>query len=188
MHKITHPLSALMALALALIACSVFVGGPELPAAPVTADPAALDSLQAELESAATDSLTTGKLELQFTQEQINAFVASFLAQRDPPILVDPQVVLGEQEMTLFGRAESGMLQANASLSMQFSVDADGKPEVHIGQAELGPMPMPDPLKQAVASAIDEAFTGSIGPAAIGFRLETIDISAGVMRITGRVK
>jgi hypothetical protein len=35
---------------------------------------------------------------------------------------------------------------------------------------------------------LQEALTGQLGPAAIGFRLESIDISDGVLTVTGRTK
>jgi hypothetical protein len=35
---------------------------------------------------------------------------------------------------------------------------------------------------------IDEAFTGALGPAASGLRIESINIANGVMTLTGRLK
>lgn len=188
MHTTIHPATALVALVLASLACSIFVGGPDLPTPSGVEASESLDSLDTELERAATESLTTGTLEVQFTQEQLTAYVANLLANQSPPLLSDPQVVLGDQELTIYGHAKSGILEANASITTAFSVDEAGKPIVRISHAELGPIPMPDALKDGIAAAIDEALTGAIGPAAIGFRLESIDISGGIMKITGRVR
>jgi hypothetical protein len=49
-------------------------------------------------------------------------------------------------------------------------------------------MPVPVGLKDTVTATIQEAYTGAIGPAAIGFRLESITIANGTMTITGRTK
>jgi hypothetical protein len=39
-----------------------------------------------------------------------------------------------------------------------------------------------------MTAVITEAFTGSLGPVATGFRLESIDIANGLMTVTGRIK
>ena len=170
------------------LACSVFVGGPELPATQPTSFDDPLDGLQAQIAQAAAESLSTGTLTLRLSEQQISAFVASRLAVQDPPLLADPQVVLGDQKMILFGRGRLGILEANLAVTTEFDVDSAGLPEIRITDAQLGPFPMPRVLQDAIASALDEALTGSLGPAAIGFRLESIDISDGIMTVTGRVR
>jgi hypothetical protein len=49
-------------------------------------------------------------------------------------------------------------------------------------------MPVPIGLKDTVTAAIQEAYTGAIGPAVIGFRLESITVANGTMTIVGRTK
>lgn len=181
-------LLAFLAVAIASLSCSIFVGGPDLPTPQPNPPADALPTLEGQIERAVIDSLNTGTFSLQLTQEQLTAYVASRLSTQDPPLLTDPQVVLGDQRMVIYGRAVSGMLEANVSFSVAFSVNSAGHPEIHVTDAHLGPLPMPQSLQDAIASALDEALTGSVGPAALGFRLESIDISGGLMTITGRVR
>jgi hypothetical protein len=49
-------------------------------------------------------------------------------------------------------------------------------------------MPMPTALRDAIAAALNEALTGAIGPVALGFRLESIDIVDGTLTLTGRLR
>ena len=134
------------------------------------------------------ESAGTGNLRLEITQEQMTAYVTSRLSSQNPPILTDPQVVLSDQRMIVYGKARSGMFEANMAVTALFSVDADGKPQIAITQAEIGPLPMPQSLRDGMAAAVDEALTGYFGPAAIGFQLEGIEIREGVMTITGRLR
>jgi hypothetical protein len=53
---------------------------------------------------------------------------------------------------------------------------------------DFGPFPAPEGLNSTVSAFVQEAFTGALGPAAIGFRLETVTIADGVMTLTGRIK
>jgi len=59
---------------------------------------------------------------------------------------------------------------------------------MQIVSADFGPVPAPEGINNAVSAIIDEAFTGSFGPVAVGFRLETITIADGIMTLTGRIK
>ncbi|MFH1186030.1 MAG: LmeA family phospholipid-binding protein [Chloroflexota bacterium] len=180
--------AGILALAVATLACSVFVGGPSFPDPPIPNSPEALQSLQADLEKAVFESLTEGTLRLTITQEQLTAYLASRLSMQDPPLITEPQVVLGEQEMVVYGRARAGIFEANLAVTAQFAIDQSGQPEFRISDAELGPLPMPQALRDSIAAAVDEALTGYIGPVAIGFRLESIEISSGIMTITGRLR
>ncbi len=182
------PVIPLFVIAVVSFACSIFLGGPDLPPSPPGSSAAPLQEMQAQIAQAVTDSLSSGTLTLHLSQDQLSAYVAAKMASPDRAFLTHPQVVLGDQRMVLFGQARSGIMEANASVTTEFSVDSGGLPRVLVTDAQLGPLPMPRALQDAIASALNEALTGSIGPAAIGFRLESIDISDGVMTITGRVR
>jgi hypothetical protein len=43
-------------------------------------------------------------------------------------------------------------------------------------------------LNDAISVFVAQALTGPLGPAATGFRLESVSIADGVMTVTGRVK
>ena len=90
--------------------------------------------------------------------------------------------------MQIFGKAQQGMFNANVSVTMNVSVDDQGKPKIEITQADFGPLPTPQGLNDAVSTMVQEAFTGSLGPVATGFRLESITIADGVMTVMGRTK
>ena len=173
---------------MASLACSVFIGGPKLPDPPIVGSPDAFQTLQADIQQAMAASLTDGTLRLSITQEQLTAFLAARLAAQDDSVITNPQVALGEQEMTIYGRTRIWIFEANLAFAAQFSIDQGGQPKITVSHAELGPLPMPRALQDTIAATIDEALTGYFGPVAIGFRLESIDIASGVMMISGRLR
>ena len=178
----------LLAIASATLACSIFVGGPALPDPPVAAPPDAFQALQAQIETAVFNSLTDGVLRLSITQEQLTAFLVARLSNQAQSRITDPQVELRNGEMIIYGRARSWIFEANMAVTTIFTIDEDGRPEILISHAELGPMPMPTALRDAIAAALDEALTGAVGPVALGFRLESIEIADGNMTVTGRLR
>jgi hypothetical protein len=181
-------IAAALAATFASISCSIFIGGPsyEIPTAVVSPEPA--NSVPTELQGAQTVAADTGTLTLQVSEAQLTSYVAARLGELTDPIITDPQVLLRDGQLTMYGTARSGLLIANIRLSMRVSADENGQPRIQITQTDFGPLPLPTGLNDAVSAMVQEALTGTLGPAAIGFRLETITVGDGVMTLTGRVK
>lgn len=186
----------LTTLILASLACTVFVGGPDtsdLPAIPVS--PEAEQSLKDEMKRAFEAGAATGAVTLNITETQITSYLY-YRMQSDPslqqtdsqPLITDPQVYLRDGQMKIYGKTQQGMFAANIGIIINVGIDANGLPKIEIASADFGPFPAPDGLKEALTAAIQEAYTGAIGPAATGLRIETINIADGTMTITGRIK
>ena len=181
-------LLVLTALLLATLACSIFVGGPEYPEGAIPVSAEAVQSLQTQIEAAVLAGAQTGKLTLQITQEQITSYIAFKMAAQPNPAFYDPQVYLWDGQMKIYGKVERGYLNANILVTLDVGVDELSQPKIEIATADFGPFPAPDGLKQSMTAVITEAYTGSLGPIATGFRLESIEIANGLMTVTGRIK
>ena len=179
---------ALSTLAFATLACSIFIGGPAYPDAPIPVSTEAVQSLQDQVKQAIADGAQTGTVTLQITESQLTSYLAFKLDSQANPLITDPQVQLRNGQMQIFGKAQQGMFNANISITLTVSVDDQGKPKIAITQADFGPLPAPQGLNDAVSAAVEEAFTGSLGPVATGFRLESITIADGVMTVVGRTQ
>ena len=186
----------LTALVLASLACTVFVGGPDtssLPAIPISLE--AEQSLKDEMKRAFEAGAATGIVTLNITETQITSYLY-YRMQSDPslqqtdsqPLITDPQVYLRDGQMKIYGKTQQGMFAANIGIIINVGIDANGLPKIEIASADFGPFPAPDGLKEALTAAIQEAYTGAIGPAATGLRIEKINIADGTMTITGRIK
>ncbi len=195
-NKYALPLFLLILLVTSL-ACTVFVGGPDysnLPVIPVSAE--AAQSLKDEMKSAFEAGASTGVVTLNITETQITSYLALRM-QSDPslqqsdkktPLITDPQVYLRDGQMKIYGKTQQGMFTANIGIIINVGIDETGQPKIEITSADFGPFPAPDGLKEALTAMIKEAYTGAIGPAATGLRIETINIADGLMTISGRIK
>ena len=200
----TAILLLILPLALAALACTIFVGGPDYPKTPVPVSTEAVGSLDDQFHAAETAAADSGTLTLTINESQVTSLVANKLdEQTDPstgsqrpdvpaggqaPFITDPQVYLRDGQIQIYGKAVQGNLQANVRIILSATLDANGKPVISVVSADFGPLPAPEGLNNAISKMVDEAFTGAIGPAAIGFRLESLTIADGVMTLTGRVK
>lgn len=179
----------IVTLLLASLACSISAGGPDYPeqTVPVSSDEAL--NMQNIIEQALISGAETGVITVQLTEAQLTSFIAQKLAQQPNPPFTDPQILLRNGQMLMYGKITRGWFTANMLITMSVTIDpGTGAPKIEITSADFGPFPAPAGINQALSAMIDEAFTGSFGPVAVGFRLENIAISDGVMTITGRIK
>ena len=182
-------------LLLASLACTVFVGGPDYsdrPSIPVSIE--AAESLKNEIRRAFNAGLESGEVVIFITEPQITSVLAlrlqtdQSLQQNSQPLITDPQVYLRDGQMQIFGKTQQGMFAANIGIIVAVSVDENNEPKIDVISADFGPFPAPDGIKDAVASLVQEAYTGSIGPVATGLRVQSITIADGIMIVAGRIR
>jgi hypothetical protein len=179
----------LIVLLLTSLACTIFVGGPEYSAqtVPVSTDEA--QSMQTQIEQALIAGAETGVVTFQITESQLTSYMMLKMQEQTNPPFTEPQVLLRNGQMQMYGKIDRGMFAANMLITMNINIDpTSGMPKIEIASADFGPFPAPEGLNTAISAVIDEAFTGTLGPVAIGFRLESITIADGIMTMTGRIK
>ena len=181
-------LLSLVVLALIPLACTIFVGGPQYPAASIPVSTEAVGNLDQMLQVAQTAAAQSGTLTLSINETQLTSLLAMKLDSQPDPFIQNPQVYLNNGEIQVFGRATKGNLQANVRIVLTTSIDSEGQPVITVTSADFGPFPAPQGLNNTVSAFIDQAFTGVFGPAATGLRLESINIANGIMTLTARVK
>src|SRR5689334_12507471 len=171
------------------LACSIFIGGPDYPAQTITPSADEVATMQAQIQQAFTDGAQSGVVTFQITEAQLTSYLALKLQQQTDPPFTDPQILLRNGQMQMYGKVKQGYFNANMLITMNVGVDpATGLPSITIASADFGPVDAPEGVTNAISAIIAEAFTGSFGPAATGIRIETITIADGVMTLTGRIK
>lgn len=176
-------------LLLASLACSVFVGGPDYPEQTVPVSPDEYLTMQAQIEQALVAGAESGIVTIQITESQLTSYFAAKMQQQENPPFTEPQILLRNGQMQMYGKVTTGMLTANMLITMNVGIDpVTGQPVISIASADFGPVPAPEGINNAISAIIDEAFTGSFGPVAVGFRIESITIADGTMTLVGRIK
>lgn len=176
-------------LALASLACSIFIGGPEYPQQPVPISTNDVPAMQTQVAQAFLDGAASGYVTLTITEAQLTSLLAAKMEARENPPFTDPQIYLRDNQLQLYGKMTRGAFTANMLVAASVSVDpATNSPKVEIVSADFGPLEAPEGLNATVSALVAEAFTGSLGPVATGFRLESITTANGVMTLVGRIK
>ena len=178
----------LLALACAQFACTISLGGPAYPATRISVSTGAVSEFNQNLMAAQTAAAKSGSLTVTINETQATSLLANNLDTQTDPIIQEPQVYLRDGQIQVFGKASRGNLEANVRIILSAALNPEGKPLVTVTSADFGPLPAPVGLNDTISAIIDQAFTGAIGPAATGLRLESITITNGIMTLTGRVK
>ncbi len=165
----------------------IVLGGPE-PTVTVPASTQAAQTAQAQLTLATAQAGQEGRFALQLTQDQLTSLLQAQLAKRKDVPLKEPMVLLHPDVIEIYGKIQQGNVLMNAKIVVKVSINERGKPQFEITEAFVGPIPLPEPVRQSIAAALNEAYLGAVGPVATGLRLERIVIEEGVITLIGRVK
>ena len=169
-------------------ACTLNVGGPELPAEPIPTSQAAAQEILEAWESAAGASGTSGQVRLIITESQLTSLVATRLAETPDAALKDPQIYLRQGQIQIYGTVQQGPLEGSVLLSITPYVQPDGTLGFNLTSADLGPLPAPEAVKDSLSALITEAFAGPIGTLATGLRVTSIAIEDGELALVGELR
>jgi uncharacterized protein YpmS len=176
-------------LALASLACTIGIGGPQSPYEEVPVSLEDAQSLQAQFEQAMKQGTSSGVVSFVVTERQLTSALAFRLAaDAENALLTNPQVYLRDGQIQIYGTAQQGSFSAGVRILITATVNESGTPVLSVQSVDLGPLPAPEGLNSAITAMVSEAFTGAMGPVAIGFRMERITIENGQMLVQGRIK
>jgi hypothetical protein len=159
-RKILPPFCAAACAALAALACSVYLGGPEPPGPQITPE----GDLQS-IEKAWADAVSISKdktVVVVFSEAQLTAFLQQKLEAGKDNNFHSAQVFLRDGRIQIYGILAAGDTSASAILRLRPEVTDQGKINFVLEQAQVGPLNLPAGLLSAVSDVLTEAFTGQV--------------------------
>ncbi len=177
----------LAALCLSALACQIDVGGPAAPGDPIPVSTEAAAQIRDAWQSAVAGAVRTGNVTLLFDESQMTSFLALRLHAQEDPLLHDPQVFLRHGLIQVYGLTRRGALQASVLITIAPQLDSDGSLTFQVISADVGPLPMPDALRDSVSAILTEALTSPLGSLATGLRITSIAIADGQLALVAKV-
>jgi hypothetical protein len=187
MHRCGFPL-LIIALALASITRTTSVGGLDYTSYGIPVSPEVAQSLHDKVQQAIESGALGEPISFQFNESQLTSYLTQKQAKNQNPPMTAPRVLLRDGQMQIFGRIKRSTFLANVALIMGVGLDDLGQPKIVVISADFGLFPDPPGINSAISSLISEAYIGSVGPAATGFRLENMINTDGFMTLTGRIQ
>jgi hypothetical protein len=177
-----------LATALSLLACQINLGGPERPGDPIPASEQAAQQMDDAWQSALSVAAGTGSLTVILNEAQVTSFLTRRFEAHEDPVLREPQVLLRDGVIQIYGITQQGILQASVLITVAPRLEPEGDVSFEVTSADFGPFPVPDAVRQTISATVTEAFTSPIGSLATGIRVSTIAIADGEIAIVGQIR
>lgn len=174
---------AFLGTAFSALACSIYLGGPELPGAAITPE-GDKDSIEKSWADAAAFSVD-GTVTVVFTEAQMTAYLQQRLESNSSNTFHSAQVFLRDGRIKVYGMLSTGTTSASAILVLRPEVTGQGKINFVMEQAQVGPLDLPAGLLSAISNVLTEALTGSVGSLATGFQVKEVLVGEGQIAISG---
>lgn len=173
---------------IATLACQIDVGGPAAPGDRIPVSTEAADEIHRAWQSAISGAVNSGTLAVLLNETQLTSYLALRLEAQQDPLLYDPQVFLRQGVIQVYGLTRRGALQASVLITIAPQLDTDGSLSFEVTSADVGPLPVPDALRQSVSAILTEAFTSPLGSLATGLRITSLAIADGEIAIVAAVR
>jgi len=179
-NNFTHLLIVLSVLVLISLACSL--GGPTADTTPYpTLDPTTLaESLKTSI--VVTPESQTAVITLD--EQQVTSYLSQKIDEQPDAPIENPQVVLRDGKMEIYGTAAVSLVTANVQLIISIDIDSQGVPTIQLESANFGPVPIPDTLGDYLTGMLGGAIEDGFGSNPDQLRLLDVQISDGLMIIT----
>ena len=169
----------------ASLACNLPARGVPTPPPDPTLSAEEIRQLEEQLRGTLVNQQGSDTVTITVTQQQLSSFVASEVAGMSSPPLTNPQVVLVNGQVEVYGVVNQAGISANSKTVLQPRVDADGNPKLDVVSINVGPFPVPDSLKSQVEAMVDDTLSNYLEAQSERFRVTDIQVSEGRMTVSG---
>jgi uncharacterized protein YpmS len=181
-------LISILVLATANLACNLGRRAATTPAPLVPVSTEAAQSLEETAVNSYNEFQQTGNVDLTVTEEQLTSMVALELENQGTEGITNPQVYLQDGQIQLTGDVQTQGITAPAKMVMEVEIDSDGRPNLQIISANVGPFPVPDSLVDNVETRLNQAFLNQLDKMAPNMVVESLVIADGSMTVTGHTR
>jgi hypothetical protein len=140
-------------------------------------------------EQAATEpTANPGKISITIDDAQLNSLVAAELSKQSNPELTNPTIHLQNGQILVNGEVNRSGLKASFSGTLTVDITQDGRLHYNVISASLGPLPLPQAMRDQVETQLNDALGTPQTPDGQQIFVEGVNIGDGVMTINGHIR
>ncbi len=158
-------------------------GAPERPGAPIVLSAAAGAQAKTTVEKSLPQpgSLNTATL----TEQQITSWLAAEMKNSPDLPLSDVQVYLRDGQIQIWGMVNGSDNSTSALVTGKINIDSNGLPAFEIESLQIGQQDIPSFLLSQAETWLNQMLTESINQQVPGLEIMNINISSGLITISG---
>ena len=175
-------------LSLTSLACNLLnrISNSSIEPTPIPVTNESVNNLREDLATAEEQLNSGEKVTLVINEAELTSLVALELEKQSYPIFYEPQIYLRDGEVQIMGKVLQGGFLLPAQLSLVLTTNSDGKPQINLRSAKIGPLELPESMLEELTSQVDSVFIRNINPRIKDIFVESILITDGLMTIIGR--
>jgi hypothetical protein len=170
-------------LALVSLACGLGKQGaiPSAPSGPIPVSQGSADRLKENFNREMQEASTGEEFRLFVTNEEITSLVALTLQDTGSVPLTDPQIWFTAGRVYITGTFSPVWPLKFRSLIVATAVVRDGRVEVEVEQAQMGPFPFPKRVLQSASESLNETLVEM----QLDLQVTTLEILEGELQLAG---
>jgi hypothetical protein len=129
-----------------------------------------------------------GKLTITIDEAQLNTMIVNELNRQSSPQLTNPKIHLQNGQILVSGEVNRSGLNASFSGTLTVDVTPDGHIQFNVISASLGPLPLPQAMRDQLATQLNAAMGAPQTSDGQQIYVEAVNIGDGVMTITGHIR
>ncbi|MCJ7624335.1 MAG: hypothetical protein MUO76_12595 [Anaerolineaceae bacterium] len=177
-------ITVLLVITFSSLACQIQVGGPEPPDRKIPVSQEAAINAE-KIWNSSIENNNSNKVAFTLTEEQITSYVALQLQSNINSTFTEPQIFLDNGVISIYGKAEQSLFNANFYIALQPTIDDTGMLSFEITTADFGPLPVPSDFLENFSSIVNNVLNASIFPGGSNFHISNVFISNGMITIEG---
>jgi hypothetical protein len=139
-------------------------------------------------QAASEPTENPGKISITIDDAQLNSLVTNELNQQSNPVLANPSIHLQNGQILVSGEVNRSGLKASFSSTLTVDVTQDGRLHYNVISASLGPLPLPQAMRDQVETQLNDALGTPQTQNGQQIFVEDVKIGDGVMTITGHIR
>lgn len=147
-----------------------------------------LTQTTAPAQPATAPTTDTGTISITIDEKQLNTLVANELNKQGEPQLVNPKIRLQNGQILVSGEVNQSGLKASFSGILTVDVTPDGRLHYNIVSATLGPLPLPQAMRDQLATQLNDAMATPQTKDGQQIFVESVNVGNGVMTIKGHIR
>ncbi len=129
-----------------------------------------------------------GKISITIDEAQLNSMVTNALNKQSVQQLTNPTIHLKNGQILVNGEVNQSGLKASFSGTLTVDVTPDGRLHYNIVSASLGPLPLPQAMRDQIATQLNDNLGTPQTTNGQQIFVEDVTIGDGVMTITGHIR
>ncbi len=142
-----------------------------------------IESISTEISSAISSAQAGDSIVLEVNEEQLTSAASSELQASGEDRINNLQIHLRDGKMVITGDVNQGGFNLPLSVSMIFTIDAQGQPHSQVVEGTVGPFSLPDTYLTEITSQLDKTLMEELNTNASNLIVESITIADGRMTV-----